>query len=781
MKKTFTLFFLLTFGTLTLCAQQQILFEQKQNPSFLLRASDFSGDAQAMFQKLAEGQNRPVSSIGLTLIYDQVARVVSNSATRITATVENRNLHISGDGYYRGFDMSEYLVPDQMSFTSTLRLVNGDIQPYSWNDQVKIANDEADRTEHSVADSLHGNWRLDVSQQKFFFRNVSRDFQAQIREIDDYYAASLDLERMHLELQKVNPSDIDRIDFQSEQLGMIEASLQKIETANFDQRLNLAAFDPLHFTTRYNALRSEVFARRAGLDDARRTLYLHYYNAALDLQARGKRQAARSYFEKSLHENPLFAPSAYQLVKMNFEEGNFYDAGEQGSDIMNRMNPDPDIRKLTIDLLHKTYNELINEADALNNRKKYGDALSVLQRASELCRNVDGIPCTDALQYNRSKAINGQYQDILNDARVAYQNGDYDKAERRTGDAYAYREDHLAEIPSADDARDMMNGIRQGKYDHLVDSGRVYLKQKNFEGALEVFDDATGLQTKFQLHENPGLDTLKKKAARPILLSDISKGMDFVAARKPVEARKLTKKIIAMQNAYGLQTDAEINHNFTVLKDKIFSQECENAQHDLDNFYSQMLAAASSHEFIRADNIFKQANKFATANGECNLNSSSLQLLHDSVLPAYVYQSLLYDVITLQDQGKYADAISKYDASDIYYHRYNVARFNLTEDSLADLAIAKGNNDFLLYLGNNFRSRKQYEHSLAMYKTLITRRVSQRYVNDPLYELGMEMARRDMETDPSGDAKQKALAYTGGDSHLKKLVKGYQKGWKVKK
>jgi len=771
------LLLLLTIALTAAQAQQQVLFDQKLSQRFVLHASD-PGASQPVFQKLAEGQNRPVSSVEITVSFEQIARVVRTDAKHIQTMAEGKNFKVSGDVYYKGFDMGGWLIPDEMSFTGALLAGRKENIPVSGRDIVKIRNGNSERAEHSYVDSTHSDFQYTLSQHAFSHAGGLAGFQDRIALVNGYYQASADLEVFHQRLMTVNPSDLDRLDFQNEILRTVENDINRLEGMHFDQELGLSSFDPLKFIPRFDALRNEAFAKRNAINDTKSHLYVDFYNVALDLQARGKRQQARTYFSKSLHENPLFAPAAYQLALMDFNEGNYSNADEQGSDIVNNMNPDPDIRRLTTDLLNRTYRQYIGEAEQFIGQKKYDDALTVLDRASRLCRRVSGISCLPAMDLNYRKAHNGKYQAFLDKARSAIQTGNLQNADTYVQDALNYQNRHAAEIPNAGDALAIQKGIRQKRYDNFMESGRTKLKQQQYEKALDEFDSADELLYQYSLAPHPEMETLKKQAAKPYLLDLIRKGRYFASNNNLGEARKLSKSIGSQQMHYGLQNDAAINKEYGELKSAIFSQECVNAQISLDGYYRQMHDAILKKDYIEADNQFKNADRVLQDYADCSLNSGTLRAEHDSILPAYVYQALTREVISEQAAGRYKEAFGKYQDADTYYHRYEVSKFSIVHQPLAELAAAKCNDEFLIFLGNNFRSRKDYESSLQVYKTLLQRGISVSYYKDALYQLGMELAIRDKKVNPSGNPKKEVLAYTSGDSKLKKLYKGYLKGWK---
>lgn len=782
MRKKISLLLWLSFLQVYQLKAQQQLFLEKTEEVYVVsgRNTDLTMEARSILQQLAEGQSRPFSSVEFSLKYQQTKKVVRNSTVKITSSVEASDFRIAGDVFYKGFDISEVLIPSEMSFDYALQSLTNKLLVYSGNGRVKIVNGTSSIFTTVTTDSSNGQWRVDVNNQRFYYSsNAVKIINERIALVKEYYAASMQLDQLHLKLSTVNPTDLERLDMHNAALIDIEYSIGQLEKRNFENTLNLSFYDPLRFSQRIEALKKETYARRMALNEVKSTLYLHFYNMALDMHARGKVQMAKDYFMRSLRENPHFAPSAYQLALISYREGNYDKADDLGTDIIKCMNPDPDIHRLTIELLNDVYEKLLKEAGQFNSQKKYSDALLVLDKANNLCQSINGVRCNDQLGLEYKKAHNGVYQSKLDLARKAYQENNLSKAEGIVQDALRYRDRHANEITNTDDALSMLKVIRQKRYENSIENGRMQINQQQYDKALQSFKEADGLMKSYSLVQNADLSGLKKQAAKPVILSKINKGNDFVRLNNLAEARKISKDVLTMQTTYDLISDEDINTKFDVLKQNIFSQECVNAQNQVNDRYKRMQEAIIRKDYIEADLLYKEADKILQDYADCSLNGGTLRAEHDSIIPGYVYQTLVKESVRLQGSDQMADAVNKYQEAENYFQRYEVSRFGLKHQSLVAAASEKGTNEYLIYLGNYFRGKKDLENSLLCYKALVSRETPQRHFKDDLYQLGIELALRDKLKHPSASPKQKILEYTSGDKNLGKLGKGYRKGWKM--
>jgi len=760
----------------------QQLFLEKTEETYVIggRSTELTTEERSILQQLAEGQSRPFSSVEFNITYQQTKKVVRNSTVRITSSVEASDFRITGDIFYKGFDISEVLIPSEMSFDYALQSLTNKLVVSSGNGRVKILNRSSSVFTTVNTDSLTNQWRIDLSKQKFYYSsNAVKTINERIALVKEYYVASLQMEQLHLKLSTVNPTDLERLDMHNAALINIEYSIGQLESRNFENILNLPLYDPLRYTQRLETLKKETYIRRQAMNEVKSTLYLHFYNMALDMQARGKVQMAKDYFMRSLRENPQFAPSAYQMALISYREGNYERADDFGTDIIKCMNPDPDIHRLTIELLNDVYEKLLKEAEQLSSQKKYADALLALDKARNLCQSINGVQCNDQLGLGYNKAHNGIYQAKLDMARKAYQENNLSKAEGIVQDALRYRDRHANEITNAEDALSMLKAIRQKRYENIIENGRTQINQQQYDKALQSFKEADGLMKSYSLVQSAYLSGLKKQAAKPVILSKINKGNDFVRLNNMAEARKASRDVLTMQTTYELLDDEDINTRFTVLKQNIFSQECVNAQNQVDGHHKRMQEAINRKDFIEADLLYKEADKILQDFADCSLNSGTLRAEHDSIISGYVYQTLVRESVRLQGNNQMADAVNKYQEAENYFQRYEVSRFGLNHKSQTAIASEKGTDDYLIYLGNYFRGKKDLENSLLCYKTLVSRETPQRHFKDDLYQLGIELGLRDKLKYPTTNPKQKILEYTAGNKNLGKLGKGYRKGWKM--
>ena len=260
-----------------------------------------------------------------------------------------------------------------------------------------------------------------------------------------------------------------------------------------------------------------------------------------------------------------------------------------------------------------------------------------------------------------------------------------------------------------------------------------------------------------------------------ILVND---GLENVRSNQLQNARKIAKEAAEIQNNNGLADDKEVIKSLKSLQDKIFSQQCINAQNAFDNFVNKALQAAAKNEYINADNFYIDAERVMSDNAECALNIGTTKDDHLKLLPAATYQKLIYQTIDLQDNSNYQQAIDKYLEAGKYFINFEIQNFKLEHKDLYNFTVSNGKNGFLAFVAEYYKEKKELDKSLDLYKELIKRNYPERRYKRPVYELGREFAKRDFAKNSKADFKKVSTAYANGMPELKYLTKGYRYQWR---
>lgn len=782
MKKAILLFIIvLLHGATQLSAQNQVIFQDNNPKTYAFRFNGggaSNGEVNYIITRLAESYGRGNYNIEYQLGFNQSARI-TKAGNQLTLTVDFQNIVCSGDIFYKAFNVGDVLIPSNLSFqVNLLNNQNQVVSNYNF-DNVKIINGIADGGQATYKDSTNGTFKLQVVNLKLTYsKNAIQQFDDRIAAINDYNFSLSQLDINYQNLQVINLNDIDNIPNQNSTLQLIESNIAGIESKNIPQRLNLMAFDPGQFMMKFGSLKDQAFQKRMAMNQILSTLDANFYNKGLEFLVNGNGKAARNYFNRSTEVNPAFAPANYQLAKMDFVEGNLQDAENRAKDILYKMNPDPNTKQLTQELLHNVFVEYVNQATEFNRKGMYNNALNLLQRAVAICKGMSGVVCDEKVFTEMNIAKKGIYESYLTDAKMFLQKNDLDKAEKAVYDAVTYQKNNDRELPDHLAADAVMKSIKQQRYNNFVSDSKIKIAQRDFSGALNNLNSATDLQREYNLTPIAEINKLKKEAAKPVVFILVNDGLENVRSNQLQNARKIAKEAAEIQNNNGLADDKEVIKSLKSLQDKIFSQQCINAQNAFDNFVNKALQAAAKNEYINADNFYIDAERVMSDNAECALKIGTTKDDHLKLLPAATYQKLIYQTIDLQDNSNYQQAIDKYLEAGKYFINFEIQNFKLEHKDLYNFTVSNGKNGFLAFVAEYYKEKKELDKSLDLYKELIKRNYPERRYKRPVYELGREFAKRDFAKNSKADFKKVSTAYANGMPELKYLTKGYRYQWR---
>lgn len=756
-------------------AQQKLIFSQNKQEQYLLRSTPSNNaDVQAIINMLASADGKPASSVSFEISTTQKLQAFRDNNVQISMRAQHINFRVSAPYSVRGFTLNNELFPSSIQFN--LKANGNKIVLSSADFTKKINGLDAEIADSHFRDTATENLTLVVSNMQFRYSSEKKqDLQNKLNKISAYYLNDVKLNQLGQQLNLVNPNDAENLNFHHNNLLGIENEIASIASVDFITALNLNANDPINFKNRFALLQQQVADRRIAMNNAKANLFLYFYNVGLDLASRNKRNQAKDYFNRSLAENPAFAPSAYQLAVLDYKSGYISDADNRLRNIVLQMNPDPDIRGLSMNLLSDIYDDYIDASSEKIQQKKFNDAIEMLQKAKSLCHDISQINCNSNLNQQLSLAHSGIYNSMLDEGKEKFQGNDYEGAESRFQRAITYQQQNANYISSAANAQQMLTAVKQKRYDNFMNAAATSIDQQRFDQAFYELNAADSLQKKFGLVTDARSEQLGKKAAKPIIVRTAKSGSEFAQKNNLVEARKKYQQAISIQEKYNVLNDAEVNNELATLKKGIFTQECTNLQNQLDEKWDAILVALGKTDYLTADRLMTEAKKLNSENIECGIDISGLFRTQDSVRNAVVYQNMIGEALSLQSNGRFGEAISKYNEGGNYFSNNNVIRFGITHQELASFVIDKGSNEFCNEAGKFYLGQRSLEPSLAIYKALALRKYPSKYFKKTLEALGRELAIRDHKTNSDINGKLQVINYTSNDKSLSALGKSYLK------
>ena len=763
--------------TINSFSQQQIIFEETRQESFLVKYSPGSGDAikNYILQIIAENIPKPLNITQFTFSYNQRCRIVKKF-NELEFIVEFKDIILKNDIAYKGFPVVEGLFPHSVDFSVKWMNTNNDLIEVINFTNIGL-NEQGGGTfralSHIVTDTTgNTNYRFEVVNKNFRYDQINKKlFTHKINVIDAYYDADSRILLAFGDLESINTQNLDMIYEYRNLIVNTENLVNQIRTSDYYHILPLSQFDPVDLDKKMYDLEQMIQKVKREVEATIQRLYELYYNKALKFIAQGEIVTGEQYLLKSLSSNPDFAPAHYQLALINYNDGNFRESVEKLVEVFTST-PDPTTKALAVNLINKIYNDLLEQIKHMNQSEQFHNALETITIAEEVCDMVSAVPCPEEITRQAFLARTGIYQNLLDKVDKALKSDNIFLAEEYFSKAEAFQKEHNLEL--SPNAGAIFKKIKQQKYNLLINQGTAYSGQKNYKDALEKYEYAKEIERNFTVEKNRYLDSYLKKTAKKLALQILEKGSRLAAGNQLPEARKSYNKAAEISHKYKLENDREIKNSFASLKDKIFTQECNNAQLEYDLKFNAGLDFIKKKDFINADAQFDKAMKIASDNIECGISISNAEKKKQEIEAGVSYQQKLRQVNDLIDRRSYEEAIRVYLKTGEYFNENSVGALKIEHKPLF-VFIKEKNTGFINYGSRYFAKNKELKKSLSLLDELRKLDVHRKATKNNQTLLGTQLAIQDYNERPETIAKQYVITYTNGDSWFKYLRRAYKK------
>ena len=177
---------------------------------------------------------------------------------------------LSGDLFYRGFNMSDVLIPDRFQTTISFlskkdsallfQVKTGSIN-IRYPDSIPLSN--LSFSLHTLSDSVQ------LTETEFSFSDESfRNFKKKIEMINDYYESGVIIDTLLKVSGSIDLRNRSLIPYYFIRLDEINKMITIIGNRDFDSNLHLQTFDPLHLSGKYHELVTFSLSANMSLTEA---------------------------------------------------------------------------------------------------------------------------------------------------------------------------------------------------------------------------------------------------------------------------------------------------------------------------------------------------------------------------------------------------------------------------------------------------------------------------------------------------------------------------------
>jgi hypothetical protein len=725
-----------------------------------------------MIDALAQGSGKPAFNVNYTISFDQsLELLVVNNFLQVNT--RNKFIQPTGDVYFRNFYIGDLLIP-----TSINMLVNIVEERGGSLRSLQISN----LNKSNVYSTAINTNMMPLGFQKmsaqlvnmilFYDQQALSEFNYRIGLINEYYNSNMILDNAQNKLSTIVFVSPENIESTTAILQQVENDIAQIEARNFGSVLQLSMQDPINLLNRTAALRNVLAQKRMSVNLAYASLDSYYYTKGLEAIANKSNVMATSMFNKSLAVNPMYAPSAFQLARLKFEEDNIVEADLKLREVWFQMNPDPNTYQNALTLFKNIYIEYLESAEKLANQNKYNEALEQYNKAQKLCREINGVMCNEAAKTGIKNCRQAIYNGLLNEAKKTAEAGNNNEAYDKFNQAKNYAADYPNDIQDRSFEGAVDKALKFNEYKTAVNNAKEAYAKSDFSSSLAGFETAHELEGKYGYSPSIiPLDT-EQQAAKGVLKKRMDDLMEMANKNEWDALKPQLLKADELQSFYKLDNEKDINTTKKTIKEKLKQYTCEVAVRKFDELIQKAKGSVAANNYIIANDSYDNALKIANDNPECNINITAIADEKANIVAPATYQKFINKILDLQMNGNYNEAVSKYKEAMVYYAQFELNKFNLPKKSLFDFAKDNFKNGAIDFVANDYRKNGQIDEAFQLYRILIDRKYPLRNINDDLFNLGKSFGTRDKSAGIT-DYNKKVKDYVGEDKKYKYFKKGY--------
>lgn len=770
--------FIALFFVLFINAQTPIIFESSKTQSYLLNYTNGGGEKQRyineMIQIISSYMHKSVYKTRITFSCDENVKITKVNH-KLSILVSYDNIRISGDNFYKGFDISDELIPSEYDFDAILSRKNGvELKKYSFSENhFSPRNNE---TAYNYTDTLqNAEYKFIINERNFIFnRNSLHKFISKTTIIDKYYQADNELNLYFNELQNINTNNFEQVEQVQQIINNLITRFSNIEHAEFWTVLNIHIIDPVNLKAKMQAVRKNIDEKQNNINYTRSIIHSLYFEKGLDEYKNNRRNLARNDFSQALVYSPQYPQPQYYLSLMSYEDNNVNEAMTRLISLFSLSNVDRETWEQAVNLAKYVESAKIKETQKQISQNYFQEALLSLDKISSFCKNIRDYYCNDSINILRANCHNNIYQKLIFDAQSDYQVERYNDAIIKIDKALNYQSQFAGFVNSNNQAILVKQQIKADYYLLLVKNGKISYYAKNYYDAFANFNNAYEIEKSYTVNKDIQLLDLIKNSKLELLLIDINNAEKIVLTNDLKKARLQLMKIIQEQQQYFLNDNDRLIAKIESLRNSIFSQQCKIAQTNYDNNTANAQNRADVGAYIDAIKFFKQAIAVSESNIDCQLNIDFAKNAIQTYQPPAKYQEDFVKCNKLVTLRNYSEATLAYINLDKYYYQNNLEIFKIEHKPL-HLFISQYNTDYIMYGATYFVNNIEFKNAFYLLKQLKSKNFNRSKTKSIQVALACAYAVSDFKENPNLNSKLKVAEYTQTDKWFKFFNKEYLK------
>ncbi|TAF33512.1 MAG: hypothetical protein EAZ57_10330 [Cytophagales bacterium] len=453
-----------------------------------------------ILNRLAQSNGKPLNTVELVISLEKYVRVALEGRAGISyeAKIQLKPLEVKGETSYRGFNISNFLVPTIYSFEAKKDVGTSESILKVFNNSP--ANDQGVFV--TFIPFVEGE--AELNKIKIKLQKLSIGYNAAAKEhfdfitglIDTYYEQKIGMANLRTKLQNVSFADPAKLETNQRELVFLERQIQNLQ--RFSKDLDLNTYDPIGFQAEYAQLQQQLNDKKSSLESTKQNIHELYYQQGMTHLNNGQENAASQMFQKAIQQKENFALAHFQLARIAYMNGDF-DAAERKLDYTRR-NTEVDYQAESF--INDLYSDIVayhvNKGNKEFRDLEFDKSLKEYEKASQICEKIYGYRnCRNEIQEKVVQAASGKMEYLVMQVREEIFAQNLNTAATMIGEAKEFLSQNKQNIPDYSILIDAYKDL----FGAALSRSEVLRNQKKYSDALNDLTIATQICAQNMLQE----------------------------------------------------------------------------------------------------------------------------------------------------------------------------------------------------------------------------------------------------------------------------------------
>jgi len=422
------------------------------------------------------------------------------------------------------------------------------------------------------------------------------------------------------------------------------------------------------------------------------------------------------------------------------------------------------------------FSSFLREIALMNQNRQFLRSLEKIEWLESYCLTNPVLNCS-ALTPEKSTALTGIYQQRLLKIEEDISKKNYKAAETRLLLLYDFVMIY-DEIDFDFRYSKAEQEIWTFYYNSMIIEGINNLEYGFYEPALKKFIEASEIQEKFRLEKFRNFDSIGRKAAIPVLISNYNKSIQQSQNQSVLSLQKMSDEYRSVKERFGIVAVDSILRLQKQLNDIIFQRTCDSLSNHLNRLYFQADSLVNRQKFSVADSLLQEAESMCNVNPGCELSTSGIMDFRRKIRAGTEWEQEQKILEQMISEGQWEQAIQQFLVVDRISSSHLLFMWGVDRTALTEFIVSHKNIEFQLSGFEYFFETKQYDEAFLMLEHLRKMQYPVIKTEDLQKRLGLKLAVRDKIANSAANYKINILKYTEGEEYFLYFSKSYRRTWR---